>query len=217
MQKIGIKRSITIRWAVNTLGLVIVILLVVAAMFLIMAKNYYISTTEQYLISRMETINSALSRFTSANAYRSEVRSIVEKFTEKDKFELLVLNSDGIVTITSSGFQPSDWVRTGDFWVAESSEDGTAVSDTTLQSGEHVMYYTAMLPALAQEYSAMMIMTSLDNIDTQLTELGLLLAGVAALIVLLMLAWGFFGQNREAKRRRAWRPLRLYKLYGGGS
>ena len=192
MRKIGIKRSITVRWAVNTLGLVIIILLAVGIMLLRMAENYYISTTEQYLISRTETINSALSRFTSANAYRSEVRSIIEKFTEKDKFELLVLNSDGIVTITSSGFQPSGWVRTGDFWVAESSEDGTAVSDTTLQSGEHVMYYTAMLPALAPEYSALMIMTSLDNIDTQLSEIGLLLVAISGVIVLLMLASGLY-------------------------
>ena len=192
MRRIGIKRSITIRWALNTLGLVIIVLIAAVIMLLIMARNYYTSTAEQYLASRMETITSALSRFTSSSAYRAEVRNIVEDFTEKDKFELLVLNSEGDVTITSSGFQPSDWVRTGDFWVAADSEDGTAISDTTLLSGEHVMYYTSMLPALASEYSAMMIMTSLDMIDSQVFEIGVLLTAVAAVIVILMLASGLY-------------------------
>ena len=140
----------------------------------------------------METINSALSRFTSESAYRSEVRNIVEQFTEKDKFELMVLSDEGMVTLTSSGFQPSGWFRTGDYWVAAGNEDGTSLSDTTLQSGEHVMYYTAMLPGLAREYSAMMIITSLNAVDAQVRQIAVLLTAVSAVIVLLMLASGFY-------------------------
>lgn len=192
MQKIGVKKSITVRWAVNTLGLVIVILLAVTVMSLVMARNYYTNTAEQYLSSRMDTIDSALSQFTTEPAYRSGVRNIVEQFSEKDKFELLVLSDEGSVTLTSSGFQPSDWLPTGDFWVAADSDDGTAVSDSTLESGEHVLRYTKLLPGLSREYSAMMIMTSLDSIDDQLTGLAILLTAVVAVIVLLMLASGLY-------------------------
>ena len=39
MQRIGIKKSITLRWAVNTLGLVILILCAVVIMSLVMADN----------------------------------------------------------------------------------------------------------------------------------------------------------------------------------
>ena len=192
MQKIGIKKSITARWALNTLGIVILILVAVEIVLLIMAGNYYRSTTEQYLVSRMETISSALSRFTGASAYRAEVRNIVEQFSEKDKFELMAISSVGRVTLTSSGFQPSEWLDMTDYYDALESEEGAALANLTLPSGEHVMCYTVILPGLSREYSAMRIMTSLDTIDEQLDQLAILLTVVAAVIVLLMLASGLY-------------------------
>ena len=192
MPKLGIKRSITVRWAINTLGLVILILAAVEIMALFMARNYYLSSAEQYLVSRMDTISSALSRFTAAPAYRSEVRNIVEQFPEKDKFELMAISSGGRVTLTSSGFQPSSWLDMTDYYDALESKDGSAIADITLPSGEHVMCHTVLLPALSREYSAMRIMTSLDSIDIQITELAILLTAIAAVIVLLMLASGLY-------------------------
>lgn len=192
MQKKGFKRSITVRWAVNTLGLVVVMLILAEILILNMARNYYQNTTEQYLVSRMETISSALSRFTSASAYRSEVRNIVEQFSEKDKFEIMAISDTGRVTLTSSGFQPSQWLDMTDYYDALESEEGTAFSTKTLENGEHIMAYTAVMPALSREYSAMRIMTSLDTIDTQMTEIAIVLTIVAGVIVLLMLTSGLY-------------------------
>lgn len=192
MQKFGVKRSITLRWAVNTLGLVIIILVLVEVMMLVMAKNYYTSAAEQYLVSRMETIESALSRFTAASAYRTEVRNIVEGFSEKDKFELMAISDTGRVTLTSSGFQPSKWLDMSDYHEAVESEEGSATREMRLASGEHVICHTVVLTGLSREYSAMRIMTSLDSVDEQIIELGILLTAVAAVIVLLMLATGFY-------------------------
>lgn len=192
MRKKGIKRSITVRWAVNTLGLVVVILILAEILLLNIARNYYESTTEQYLVSRMETIDSALSRFTSQSAYRTEVRNIFEQFSEKDKFELICLSDTGRVTLTSSGFQPSDWLPTGDFWAAADSPDGTVFSNMVLESGEHILRYTSLLPGLAREYSAIMIMTSLDAVDSQMTAIAVVLTVIAAVIMLLMLTSGLY-------------------------
>lgn len=192
MQRIGIKRSITLRWAVNTLGLVIIILVFVVIMMVVMARNYYTSAAEQYLVSRMDTITSALTRFTGASAYRSEVRNIVEGFSEKEKFELMAISDSGKVTLTSSGFQPSEWVDMSDYYEAVESEDGVATKELRLASGEHVICHTAVLPGLTREYSAMRIMTSLDSVDMQLTDLAVLLTAVAAVIVLLMLTSGLY-------------------------
>ncbi len=192
MRKIGIKKSITVRWAVNTLGLVILILAAAVILTVFMARNYYENTAEQYLVSRMDTITSALSQFTGASSYRSGVRNTVERFSEKDRFELIVLSDGGEVTLTSSGFQPSSWLKTDGFASALESEDGTSLSDVTLLNGEHVLYYTSLLPALSKEYSAMMIMTSLDMIDGQVSALAAILTGAVALIVVLMLASGLY-------------------------
>ena len=49
-----------------------------------------------------------------------------------------------------------------------------------------------MLPGLAREYSAMMIMTSLDAVDAQMRAIAVLLTAVAAVIVLLMLTSGLY-------------------------
>lgn len=190
--KRGFKRSITVRWAVNTLGLVVVMLILAELLVLNIARNYYESTTEQYLASRMETVSSALSRFTSSSAYRTEVRNIFEQFSEKDKFELICLSDTGRVTLTSSGFQPSDWLPTEDLWAAEQSDDGTVFSNMKLENGEHILRYTSLLPGLAREYSAMMIMTSLDGIDRQMAAIAVLLTVIAAVIVLLMLTSGLY-------------------------
>lgn len=192
MQKWGFKRSITVRWAVNTLGLVVVILILAVILILNVARNYYESAAEQYLVSRMDTISSSLSRFTTASSYRSEVRNVVERFTEKDKFELMALSDLGEVTLTSSGFQPSETVSTDDLKAAAVSEDGAAFSDLVLESGEHILRYTVLLPGLAREYSAMMIMTSLDAVDSQMRAMAAILIVIAAVIVLLMLASGLY-------------------------
>ncbi len=192
MSKIGIKRSITVRWAVNTLGIVILILAAVSVLTLFMARNYYVNTAEQYLVSRLETVSGSLSRFTGESAYRAEVRNIVGQFSEKDRFELMAISDTGRVTLTSSGFQPSGWLDMTDYYSALESENGSASAELTLSSGEHVICYTLLLPGIAKEYSAMRIMTSLKNVDRQLGGIAVLLLCVSLVIVLLMLVSGFY-------------------------
>ena len=192
MTGFGFKRSITMRWALNTLGLVIVILLAVEIMTLFLARNYYLNTAEQYLVSRMDSISAALSRFTGESAYRSEVRNIVEGFSEKERFEVMALDQNGKVTLTSSGFQPSNWLKADDFFGAKNSPDGAFKTDATLANGEHVLCYTVTLQSAVPEYSAMRIMTSLDSIDAQMRQIAIMLTAVAAVIVILMLASGLY-------------------------
>ncbi len=192
MTGFGFKRSITMRWALNTLGLVIVILLAVEIMTLFLARNYYLNTAEQYLVSRMDSISAALSRFTGESAYRSEVRNIVEGFSEKERFEVMALDQNGKVTLTSSGFQPSNWLKADDFFGAKNSPDGAFKTDATLANGEHVLCYTVTLQSAVPEYSAMRIMTSLDSIDAQMRQIAIILTAVAAVIVILMLASGLY-------------------------
>ena len=192
MTGFGFKRSITMRWALNTLGLDIVILLAVEIMTLFLARNYYLNTAEQYLVSRMDSISAALSRFTGESAYRSEVRSIVEGFSEKERFEVMALDQNGKVTLTSSGFQPSNWLKADDFFGAKNSPDGAFKTDATLANGEHVLCYTVTLQSAVPEYSAMRIMTSLDSIDAQMRQIAIILTAVAAVIVILMLASGLY-------------------------
>lgn len=195
MQGIKIKNSITKRWLLNSVGIVVLVLTIVVAFALIFSRSYYNTSARQYLESRMESITLTLSRYTTASGYRSEVRSMIESFSDKDKYELMSISSSGDITLTSSGFQPASSLNMSDYLEASKSPDGSAWSEFVLDSGEKVLSYTVMLPGIVEEYSAMRIMTSLDAIDMQIIEIGILLTVIALAIVALMFSTGMYFIN----------------------
>lgn len=187
-----IKHSITTRWLLNSLGIVVLVMLIVVVVAVVIANSYYSNTARQYLESRMENITLDLSRYTTVSGYRAEVRNIIESFTDKDKYELMAISSSGEITLTSSGFQPSSSLDMSDYEAARYTENGTAWAEFTLPSGDKVLSNTVMLSGIAPEYSAMRIMTTVNAIDVQLLELGILLSLIALAIVALMFFSGLY-------------------------
>lgn len=192
MFTIGKRRSITMRWLINSLGMVTAVLIAVEVCALVLANNYYRSTIKQYLIAKLEGITAELSKYHTPTGYRAEVRRIIEQFDEKDKYELMAISSVGGVTLTSSGFQPSEWISSWDFQEAKHSPSGSHCSIEKLESGERVISYTVMLSGIAYEYSALRIMTSLDSVDIQMSRLTLILSFAVLAIILLTLAPGMY-------------------------
>ncbi len=187
-----IKHSITKRWLFNSLGIVVLVMLIVVVAAVFIANGYYNSTVRQYLDSRIENISLDLAKYTTASGYRAEVRNVIESFTDKDKYEIMAISSTGEVTLTSSGFQPSGSFNMSDYEAAKASRDGSAWSEFTLPSGEKVLSRTVMLSGISPEYSAMRIMTTVNAIDVQVIELGVLLSLVALAIVTLMFFSGLY-------------------------
>ncbi len=187
-----IKHSITKRWLFNSLGIVVLVMLIVVVAAVFIANGYYNSTVRQYLDSRIENISLDLAKYTTASGYRAEVRNVIESFTDKDKYEIMAISSTGEVTLTSSGFQPSGSFNMSDYEAAKASKDGSAWSEFTLPSGEKVLSRTVMLSGISPEYSAMRIMTTVNAIDVQVIELGVLLSLVALAIVTLMFFSGLY-------------------------
>lgn len=184
--------SITKRWLVNSLGIVIAVLLVVDAMGLILANSYYKTTIRQYLTSKLDSISSDLLKYQSSSGFRAEVRDIIEKFDEKDKYELMAVSSTGRATLTSSGFAPSDWMNLDDYREAKNSEERCCYRELKLESGERVMSYIVMLSGPAYEYSALRIMTSMDAVHNQMIKLGILFSAIMLAIILLMFVSGLY-------------------------
>lgn len=195
MAAFKIKNSITKRWLLNSLGIVVLVFAIVVVMAIVLANSYYNNSARQFLDSRMENITLALSKYTTASGYRSEVRNIIESFSDKDKYELMAISQSGDVMLTSSGFQPSKSLNMSDYTTAKASKEGYAWSEFTLASGEKVLSYTVMLSGIAPEYSAMRIMTSIDAIDIQIFELGALMVLIALAIVALMFFSGLYFIN----------------------
>ena len=102
------KKSITKRWIINNLGIVVMALLIISMAIVYAIQNYFYVSARQYLISKLNAVTSVLSihsQDSSAN-FSAEMRTMLETFNEKDKIELMAINSKGRVVLTSSGFSP---------------------------------------------------------------------------------------------------------------
>ena len=101
-------RSIAMRWTVNTLSVVAVILVVVNVSIYYFTRQYYYGSARSYVVSEASTAEMVLTRLyenLSLN-YTAEVREFIENFEKKEQIEMMAINSSGKVTLSSSGFSP---------------------------------------------------------------------------------------------------------------
>ncbi len=189
------KRSITHRWLVNSLGVMVTILLILEICIAYAVQNFYYSSARQVLNSKMETlINMLVSSESSTTANISnEIKSMVENFADKDKMELMVLDGNGRVKLTSSGFYVSNKDDFPDYISALDPDNSTQGEFIGKQAnGEKVMAITRLLPVSGNEYAALRLVISMEAIDRQIY---MLVGGVLViffLIVMFMLASGVY-------------------------
>ena len=83
------KKSITKRWIINNLGVVVLALLIISMAIVYAIQNYFYSSARQYLFSRINAVTSVLSvhsQDSSAN-FSAEMRTMLETFSDKDKID----------------------------------------------------------------------------------------------------------------------------------
>ncbi len=194
MAKVRRKNSITTRWAVNNLGVVIVILLIIDVIAAVLIRYYYYNSAQQYVMNQMSIITSAIERYASDGTtnYNSEIRGIIENYEHKNQIELMAIDHDDQIALTSSGFSPQGQPDMSDFDMARSSESGSALVNTKLPSGEKVMAYTCMIPPLGSEFQAIRMMVSIEKVDRQIMLFIFVITLVLAAIVALMIFTGRF-------------------------
>lgn len=188
------KVTITRRWLVNNLGVISIMLFAVVISGTVFVRSYYYGTARQYLTSRINMISSILQRSYNdpAASFSAEVRSIVENWSEKDKMELMVVDSGGRIGLTSSGFVPEESL--------DSMEDfGQALSSGTsgyytgkISSGENIMAVCLMLPDNDLGYSAVRLVSSMEKIDRSVSVITMILIIICLAILILMFASGLY-------------------------
>lgn len=189
-----VKNSITNRWIVNILGVVVLLLLVTAIVAGIVINYYYYNSTEQYVENRMSIVVSAIDRF-AGNAqtnYNSEIRSMVENYEYKNQIELMVIDVNGKVAVTSSGFSVENTGDITDFNKALESENGTASEVIKLPSGEKVLAHTVLIAPLGSDYQAVRMLVSLESIDRQVIIIIAIVSLFFIAIIVLMIFTGQF-------------------------
>lgn len=187
-------RGITKRWLINSLGVTLLILIIVEAAFIVSIKNYYYSSARQVLDSEASIVSGLLLRLMDdANANVStEIRNLVENFSDKDKMELMALTHSGKVTVTSSGFSNPRNIDMPDFKEALESSNGRGYYVGYLDSGEKVMAVSMLLPVINTDCTAMRFVTSLQKVDQQILFAVLMVSAVCLLIFLFVAVSGAY-------------------------
>ena len=141
-------RSISRRWFINTVGAVLVILVVFVSALSFMVQSSTYNGIESTLRGRMDELLNWLSSRSldyQTSEFTAVTRDYIETFQDKAKMEIMALNRDGRVFITSTGFGPDYEQPMPDYHMALASPDGSGKWVGELNTGEKVMAITRVV------------------------------------------------------------------------
>ena len=178
-------------------SVIIVSLVSLAAGFLV--RWYYYNSVSMSLQSLDTSLvqnyfNSYLN--TTWEQFEDGAKKFIDEFSEKDKFEVWVIDKDGNVIVTSSGFGVSDHPIMPDYTEAFISSDNISKWVGKNEYGEKVMAMTVPIESSVNgEYTsqaAIRYIVSMEDIDHQLLVLYLYIFIAALVIIFIVLLSGRF-------------------------
>lgn len=177
-------QGITLRWIINILGVIAVFFIIVFFVSSFSIKNYYYSNVESILSSGTST--TATDYFSSnledGVSLEQSAVDFIDSFSYKDKTTIWVIDSNGQVILSSSGFaiEKQDMP---DYDEALVSEDNSGKFVGKIDSGEKVMAIcSAIRNPDGDIVGAVRVMSSLEQVDEQIGSMVFLIF-LALLIV----------------------------------
>lgn len=186
-------RSIAMRWTINTLSVVAVILVVVNVSIYYFTRQYYYGSARSYVVSEASTAEMVLTRLyenLSLN-YTAEVREFIENFEKKEQIEMMAINSSGKVTLSSSGFSPDAQYDMPDYQQALKSEDGLGIFQGR-SGGENILAVTIVIARPSSNISALRFVSSLELVDNQLSVIMTIALGISAFMLIVVILMGVY-------------------------
>lgn len=189
------KRSITRRWFTNNLGVIVLILTVIELALIYAVQSYYYNSAQQYLVSKVNAVAGVLTRYAADSNLNlsAELRRTLESFSDKDKMEMMAIDNDGIIVLTSSGFSPEETIAMPDYDMAMSESNTVSTYGYSISrsaNGERIMAVSYPIYHISNQYSAIRVVTSLEAIDNSIITFVLAATGVAVAVIVLL---GFTG------------------------
>lgn len=188
-----IKNSIVKRWVFSVLLSIIVLIVLLAFFLCYMFHSHYYNAARLTLESRSS--NMVLSYFNSTTASNKQfiktARSFVENFTDNNVMEVWVIDSNGEVVVSSTGFSVKDEQYPDYDYAKADGKVGEWIGN--MSSGEKVMAQTHMLPSFdGNNTGAVRYIVSLEDIDRQLVYIYVVIALLSTFFILLVITSGAF-------------------------
>ncbi|MFU0832242.1 MAG: histidine kinase [Oscillospiraceae bacterium] len=190
------KGSITRRWLINSLGVILLIVVTLIATLSAVIQGYVYNGIRSALNGRSDELTNMFSSYgrESPSKFAEAARSYVENFQDKESMELMVINSYGRVLITSIGFEPDETEEIPDYESALKSANGYGTWTGRLSSGEKVMAVTrVMRNNLGSTLGAIRYVVSLEDADRQIGVVvgALVVAGLLIILFVILSSYYF--------------------------
>jgi Signal transduction histidine kinase len=182
------KRGITRRWITATLLFTIVILVAASMVVIVSMRQNYYSTAQSVLEQEVQERVVRIYNYPVNQRY-AELRKFVETFSEKDKFEVMLINEDGRVIATSSGYAYSAEEPLDDFYQAMESDSGKgSFIGYSAVTGEHIVSATQVFSTPVGETAAVRYVSSLRNVDRAVMSV----VQITVIVSLAIIAFSIF-------------------------
>ncbi len=178
-------KRITKRWLTNSFLVILVLLSAVIIGSAVFIRSYFYSNALQIMRSNATVNDTLLVNYAEDSSvdFAAALRSVVEDFDMKDRMELMAVDKNAKVMLTSSGFSPTDGLAMPDFDLAmnSSSRDGSWEGSI---NGEPVIAYTLCVSTTADnELAALRYVVSLSDINYQIVLYIAMVALVCMIII----------------------------------
>ena len=187
----AVRGTITRRWILNNLVLIFLVLLVLDFAFMYAIQNYYYGASRQYLTTKVTSVSGVLNRYAqdADTNFSSEMRSTIENFSDKDKMELMAINSRGRVILTSSGFSQEEDTAMPDY--EQAMEDGSGYWVGKVD-GETIMAVSVDISDVSTDYNAIRVVASLEQIQGAVHTYTVAVGAVCCGVLLLLVVTGVY-------------------------
>ncbi len=187
--------GITLRWLINIIGVVALFFIIVFIISVSALKSHYYANVESILCSGAST--TAVSYFTNnleaGNSLEQSAAEFIDSYSYKDKTTTWIIDSDGEVILSSSGFA-IEKQNMSDYTQALTNEKEVGKFVGRLDTGEKVMAICRIIKNPQGDIAgAVRVMASLKQVDAQIFNLiFLILIGLIVVFVIIILSNLFF-------------------------
>ena len=182
------RRGITGRWLVNTFGVILAIVVFLVVVLSLFMKGYYYNGIHQTLNGRVDELSNVIGNY-SKEYFDVGARGYVENFSDKESMEMMIINWEGKIVITSTGFPPDNTVDMPDYKIAINKKSEGYGFWQGIQNEEHIMAVTKIIYDTAGDsVGAIRYCVSLEPADRQIFVMimFLILVGMSILFFVLL-------------------------------
>lgn len=190
------KGSIKSRWIKHILLVIVAILFVFSCVIIYSASTRYYNSAELTIRARnSKSVDTFFSTYSGGDSdnFTLGAYKFVENFLYRDIMEVWVIDKNGKMIVSSSGFNDSASTEWEDYELALTASDNIGVKRQRLDSGEPVTAMTYILrDESGKHYGAVRYLISMEEMYDQLFIIALVVLMAFCLIVILITFSGMY-------------------------